>query len=86
MLLLITPNIFNKITLKKNYLAQCAGLRLVIIIIITTKIMNVTYKVTKIFLKPLNDQKIHSKTSKITKLPIQSTKIKKKPSNDKNAL
>ena len=29
MLLLITPNIFNKITLKKNYLAQCAGLRLV---------------------------------------------------------
>ena len=30
MLLLITPNIFNKITLKKkNYLAQCIGLRLV---------------------------------------------------------
>ena len=35
MLLRITPNIFNKITLKKNYLAQCAGLRLVIIILIS---------------------------------------------------
>ena len=28
-LLFITPNIFKKITLKKNYLAQCAGLQLV---------------------------------------------------------
>ena len=35
MLLLITLNIFNKIILKKNYLTQCAGLRLVIIIAIT---------------------------------------------------
>ena len=31
MLLLITPNIFNKITLKKNYLTLYAGLRLVYI-------------------------------------------------------
>ena len=35
---LLPPNIFNKITLKNNYLTQCAGLRLVLILITSANI------------------------------------------------